>query len=776
MTDPSGTDRDPLALLVLGALTDPASISPASLGPLRTALSHGASGESRAEVALAALAAILYSRPDLVPDDVLDPAAELLRVTPAPERVVQCWYRLWDALAASHAAPRAWSLLVQALQDERVDEAVRARLVPLVGSFTQWREDLVGVDGIVTLAACARLAGHRAALLDDGLERLVFCAPEAFTPSRLEEIAELFQDLPRYKYVLYALAGRPGLPATSRAELTRRLGERFPFHGAAATILTGGPFRLLAVHTATMGQGDDLVRVVPLLEALLDVNPALIVTLITQRQYLYDNARVATIPIKDTTAVDAALQQPYDGVIEFFQPEWRQFNYRMELHTSVEELLAAHPPALLVQGDMGRAAADRAGKRSQFLHQRVRLGDRDIAGPQSLDRPTLPGSYDPGHRLLAELGLPQRAADEQPRTPSLLTGTSSSESERVWLEIVPLGDGPVALVSPFGGSGATKGLLRQDALLAAELEGLVREGYRLVVLPQDQEWARPAVIESALAHLGQETRARIRMAPDPADPDVEIRLALAERPDLPSKDRVVRLFKYFATYADLVVTVEGWLAHLAYLLGRPFRLFVAAGSFDSSWFPHGRGSTQRLVPALSPHALPAHARSALLGADDPPAVPHFPRRAFLEIAMRGLGRSGLSDAVPMLGRALKSPDSAVRGWAIAALGELDPVGQKAELIRTLEDRWPGVVRESATALLRANVDCARELGSGFRTLLQAYVDGASQNWEAVTRLGLPALPVLMRLAKTESFDVHWGAREALRPMLSPWVPGLDDPK
>ena len=774
-TDPSGTSHDPLALLILGALTDPDSISSSSLGPLRTALSHGNSGESRTEVTLAALAALLYSRPDLVPAEVLDPATAFLQGTPIPDRIVHSWCRLWEALAASHAAPRAWSLLVQALQDERVDEAVRTRLVPLVGSFAQWREDLVGLDGIVSLAACARLAGHRATLLDHGVERFVFCAPEAFTPSRLETIAELFQDLPRYRYVLYALARRPGLPAASRAELTRRLGERFPFHRAAATILAAGPFRLLAVHTAAMGQGDDLVRLVPLLQALLDANHALTVTLVTQRQYLYDNPRVTTVPIKDEAAVRTVLDGSYQGVIEFFQPDWPQLNHRMDLRADIEELLTAHPPAFLAQGDMGRVATDRAGKRSQFLHQKVFLEGREIAGPQGLDHLALPSSYDPGHRLLAELGLPQRAAEQQPRAPSLLTGAPSSDAERVWSEVLPPGDGPVALVNPFGGSGPTKGFLHQDALLAAELEGLVREGYRLVVLPQDQEWARPAAIEAALTHLAPEARARVRIAPDPADPDAETRLVLAERPDLPSKDRVVRLFKYFASYADLVITVEGWLAHLAYLMGQPFRLFVAGGSFDSSWFPHGRGPTQRLVPALSFHALPAHARSGLLRADDPPPVPHFPRRALLQIAVGGLERSRESDAVPMLRRALASPDAAIRAWAIAALGQLDPIGQKAELIRRLEDPWPAVVRESATALLRGDVDCGRELGAGYRTLLQAYVDGASENWDAVTRLGTRALPVLMRLVKTKHFDVHWGARKAIRPMLSRWVPGLDDP-
>src|SRR5262249_29082196 len=241
------------------------------------------------------------------------------------------------------------------------------------------------------------------------------------------------------------------------------------------------------------------------------------------------------------------------------------------------------------------------------------------------------------------------------------------------------------------------------ALVAAELEGLVLEGYRLVALPQDQAWARPAVIEAALARLEPAIRARIRLAPDPADPDVT-RLALTERPALSATDQIGRLFKYFTSYADLTVTVEGWLAHLAVLLGRPFRLLVAAGSFSATWFPHGRGPTQRLVPSLSPRALPAHSRVARLGPDDPPPVPHFPRKALLEVAIAGLGRSGGEDAVPTLRRALASPESAVRAWAICALGERDPVGHKADLLRALKDRWPSVVREAARILLKSDVD------------------------------------------------------------------------
>ena len=125
----------------------------------------------------------------------------------------------------------------------------------------------------------------------------------------------------------------------------------------------------------------------------------------------------------------------------------------------------------------------RAGGRSPFLHQVVRLGDDEIAAPCGLDQKLVPSVYDPGMRLLAELGVPHRAGEESPLTPGVLTGVPSADAERVWAALVAGGgDRPVVLLNPFGGSGITKGFNDQDALLAAEIAGLVDEGYLVVVL------------------------------------------------------------------------------------------------------------------------------------------------------------------------------------------------------------------------------------------------------------------------------------------------------
>src|SRR5262249_39448220 len=150
------------------------------------------------------------------------------------------------------------------------------------------------------------------------------------------------------------------------------------------------------------------------------------------------------------------------------------------------------------------------------------------------------------------------------------------------------------------------------------------------------------------------------------------RLRLLERPELAPADRVTRLFKYFAAYADLVVTVEGWMTHLAYNLGRPFRLYLAAQSYSLDWHPWGRGPGQRLVPRLSERSRARYAASDLLGKRDPPPLPHRPRKGLLGLALAGLARARLPDGVDLVRRAAASQDYDVRAFSIAALRRARP--------------------------------------------------------------------------------------------------------
>jgi hypothetical protein len=263
----------------------------------------------------------------------------------------------------------------------------------------------------------------------------------------------------------------------------------------------------------------------------------------------------------------------------------------------------------------------------------------------------------------------------------------------------------------------------------------------------------------------------VSVAPDPADAEAAERLGLTERPTLVPADRIMRLFKYFTTYADLVITVEGWMAHLAYGLGRPFRLFLAAQSPGFDWHPHGRGRGQRLVTTLAPRSAAAYADSGLLRPDDPPPLPDRGRKALLRLALEGLGRTGESASVVLLRRALRSPDHDVRQAAVIALGRLRPLdGVKADLLAALDDRGPRVAGSAAEALLAAGVDCRRELGDRYRERLCAHVDVAHQRWSAVQACGVAALPALFSAAESHDNVVRREARWMLGRVLRGLLP------
>ena len=725
-------EHDFLAAILRTSLTDPLSLPPDCLTPIGRLLRQDSLDPALRELALDTLAAVLYARPDLVADEFLDHLAHLARAQPLSDAIGWRLGILFRFLAASPSAPRAWALLDELLRDERLEAGTRARLLPLVEDFVQWREDLVGLDGILALAESPLLESHRAFLLDYGVERFVWSAPESFTPRQLERIAALFATAPRFRYLLYSLAARPGLAPDVRAILARHLDGRFPLHSAAAAVLTVKPVRLLVALNVGQGQGDDVVRLAPLLQALLDANPGLTITLVTWRPYLYDCPRVTPVAIHDDATTQAALAEPFDGILEFFQPGWLDFTFRIELHEAIERVLAARRPAFLLRADLGRAYDDHAGGRSAFVYQTVELNGQNAAETLGLDQFTLRNNYEPCLRLVAELGLPQRAGEESPLTPWLLTGTRSIDAEGVWADLAGEAPGtisrPVALVNPFGGSGRTKGFLEQNATLAAEIEGLVDEGYRVVLLPNGTAWGGPAAITGALEQLEPHVRAHVAVAPDPAETSDAAQLPLLERPELKYADRVVRLFKYFTTYADLVVTVEGWLSHFAYNLGRPFRLFLAAGSFAFDWYPHGRSGRQRLVAALSPRAHAAHSSVGLLRAGDPPPLPHRPRKLLLELALMGLGRSPGKEAVTLLERTLASVDPDIRTWAVAALGRNAAGGQG-----DVAGEARGPVADGRAGSGRCVATGRRRLQPGARPTLPRAIAGGSRR--GATQLG-----------------------------------------
>jgi hypothetical protein len=758
---------DELGDIVKTALTHPAALTSTSARTIAPSLKLGSRDQEACETALAALAAILYSRPDLVDEALLERFAALPRKAPLPGSISKAVATVFEFLAAGPLVGQAWPRLRELLRDDALPAANRNLLLPLVNDYVQWRDDLIGLDGALELAGCPALADHRPFLLDYVVERFVFTTPQEFTVTILRRIHALFRTTPRYDYFLHALASRRHLAPGVRRHLRDRLANGFRFHGVTAMLRERRPFTVLALMNARVGQGDEIVRMVPLLQALLDGNPALAVTVITRRTYLYDNPRVTAVAIDDEPGVESVLAGRWDGVFEVFEPLVPDVAFRPGLHTTIERLLAECPPTLVVKANVGH---------NHFTYQTAAIDGHDVARSCGLDRLGVRNIYETGMRLCAELGLPQRSGAELPLTPSVLAGRRSADAERVWCALIGRGARRerhrVVLLNPFGGARPAKGFLTQHRqLLAEEMAGLVDEGYLVVLLPNGMPWAGRRVIAEVLSGLDPAVSSMVRVAPDPADPRAAARLRLRERPTLAPADRVMRLFKYFAVYADLVVTVEGWMMHLAYSLGRPFRLHLAAQSHSFDWHPWGRGRDQRLVPTLSSNSRARYSSSDLLAESDPPPLPHRPRKGLLGLALAGLGRAGGPDGLAIVRRACKSQDHDVRAFAVAALARARPIEAiKKDLLAALEDREPVVVREAADILLRERIDCSRELGTRYRERIQAYALVCRQDWRAVQGLGAAAFPALFRAAGSDNDVIRREARFVLRPTLASGMP------
>jgi hypothetical protein len=179
--------------------------------------------------------------------------------------------------------------------------------------------------------------------------------------------------------------------------------------------------------------------------------------------------------------------------------------------------------------------------------------------------------------------------------------------------------------------------------------------------------------------------------------------------------------------------------HLAYALGRPFRLFMAPSS-PLDWLPHGRGPRQHLVTSMSPFCAPD--AEDLLREGDPPPQPPYARKLMLMTAARGLGVIGNERSARLLSRIFASSDSEVRAVAVEALasGDVTPL-LRARLRESLGDEAAPVRAAAARALLRWNRDTEGP-DSRDRARLLADVAIERQDWAAVWRLGTAALPAL----------------------------------
>src|SRR5262249_23689734 len=155
------------------------------------------------------------------------------------------------------------------------------------------------------------LAACREVLLGRVLEPLLARAPGRVTEAQVDAIATVFRECPRLGYAIDAIAQRPQASPPVRRRAAELTGRAFPERAAAGRIFGRRPFHLLVAHNVRIGQGDEIVRLVPLLQALLDAHPHVRATIITSRPYLYDHPSIRAIAIGDAAAVSDVLAATY---------------------------------------------------------------------------------------------------------------------------------------------------------------------------------------------------------------------------------------------------------------------------------------------------------------------------------------------------------------------------------------------------------------------------------------------------------------------------------
>jgi hypothetical protein len=724
-----GERAQAIAPRLIAVLEQPQSINPSDVSVCRELLNTVAGANEEYNTALGLLAAVIYWRPDLVGAEIVAGLEALFTCPRLPEATHRHAGDVLNFLLATPAAPRAFDLLLRILTQPGQSRALYDGLLDSLEFASSWAMRRLDLVPLVTLAEHDHLADHRERLLHVAIERAVFALPGSVTAELLERLVRLFAGHPSLKYLLYYVIGRADVSAAVRSTASAFITGQFPLHEVIRRELRGDAKRVLIVQNIADGQGDEIIRVVPLLESLLRFNPRLEVVLITKREYLYAHSRITPVSIDDRTMVRSILRQRFDAVIDFYEPKVPQVNHHRELAHEIKAHVRTHAPFLYITSLKGW---------NDFVYQRVDMGSRAYAEALALDRQRVDNIYETTFRLIAELGLPLRLGEDPPDMNSVLAGLPCPAADTAWSMLVAPNRGgrPVALLCPFGGIEPLKGYVeRQINALVERARGLIGEGYYVVLLPNGMPWGSTRHACEVVGRLDPSEQEHVVVAPDPAEARGIVTYEHAGPHTVPGASYQMRLVTYFVRFADLVVTVEGWMVHAAYSLGKRYRVLMLPYSHPSRWHPYGRTLGQDVAELDSTLAPVPSSQEAHV-----PPLPEQPRKFVLLFLLGSLGRTGNVQAVPLLRWALQSEDRDVRLAATQSLARFSGPDIDAALGALLADPANRVRGVAAAALLERTAGTPSSLSGLRRENLLAHeaIGREARDWVSVLRLGTTA--------------------------------------
>ena len=479
----------------------------------------------------------------------------------------------------------------------------------------------------------------------------------------------------------------------------------------------------------------------PLLQSLLDGNPKTEITVVTRRLHLYAHPRITPVFAGRSPPLEPVWRERFDVVIDFDQPA-AGASSDGELEDAVETTF----------DEASRSCScGRPTRTTSSCSSGLVLGERSIAGALGLNRRRVRNVYDTTFRLIAELGLPLRRGQEVPAAGWVLAGETWEHAEASWLEITARNHEhrPVAVLNPFGGGHSLKGYVDADGV-AAEIGRLVADGYYVIVLPNGTPWGTGVLTAEAVRRVAPDQRRWVAVGPDPNDRETVLAPTVPRLPRLSAADYAMRLVLQWIRRADLVVTVEGWMVHAAYCLGRPYRALMLPYSEPEQWTPFAQGPDQRAYPTAARRPWVAEVAGS---------QPHPPRKHLLLLLLDELGKADVEDVLPLLRRSLQSPDRDVRRAAARALARRG-IRATADLLALLQDPSREVRAVAAQALLDGGF--ASMAIPADQLTAHVLIGQARLDWEPVIRLGSAVRPVLELATRCDEPSVRREAAIILR--------------
>lgn len=607
-------------------------------------------------------------------------------------------FRMLETLALLNEAELLQPLLIELLSSGRIHPRWIRKSIHLLEEVVFWHAARLDLESLIDLA-CTLDEEWLAPLFANVIEPVAFTRVATLTVDQIDRLTARPEQLLAAKYFLYALAGCPDAGGELRAVSSKRSADLLPLKPLWKRLAGGRPLNVLCIHNIADGLGDEIVRINPLLQALLDGQQETTITLVSDRPALWSHPRLKVISFDDSDAINAALEARPDVLFSLHERDNRHLNHDPRLIEVKDELLEEYEPLLHIEASKGW---------NGFVFDVVRINGMEWAQATGVNRLRGRSAYDPVSRLIAELGLPLRIGSMPPASGSLLASTEPHAAE-TWQQLINAnaGNRPVTLINPFGGSAGIKGFVERKLDDLTRLLGqVIDDGNFVVVVPNSDPWGSPEIARRAIEALKPDQQKHVAVGPLPVRRDLTLQCIL-----------------HAISVADRVITIEGWMGHAAWAMGRPVETLIMPHSEGRAWLPWGRDTYQQ--PRLfrgSPEL------------DNPP-LPEQPRKhAWLQLIRRAHHR----DLQSLLESALLSEDIDIRRAATLTLRRIRDQWATRKLEELLNDRDYRVRGIAAGTLLdRGSTILPASTLWSFR-----LIGSANPNWKHLEAAGITAKPAL----------------------------------